>query len=104
MGAALELTTDNFKDTIATGVTLVDFWATWCGPCRMLGPVIDEIATEITDADICKVDCDTQRDIAVEYGVSSIPAIFIFKDGEIVESFTGVQSKGALTEAVKKHI
>ncbi len=103
MGAALNLNDSNFKDTIKSGVTLVDFWATWCGPCRMLGPVIDEIAGELSDADICKVDCDENRDIAAEYGVSSIPAIFIFKDGEIVESFKGVQSKDALIAAVQKH-
>lgn len=104
MGAAKELTVDNFNETIATGVTLVDFWATWCGPCRMLGPIVDEIATEITEADICKVDCDAQRDLAVEYGVNSIPAIFIFKDGKIVDSFNGVQSKADLVEAVKKNL
>ncbi len=104
MGATKELTTANFKETIATGVTLVDFWATWCGPCRMLSPIIDELATELTDADICKVDCDDNRDIAVEYGVNSIPAIFVFKDGEVVESFQGVQSKADLAAAVSKHL
>jgi len=104
MGAAKELTVDNFKETIATGVTLVDFWATWCGPCRMLSPIVDEIATEITEADICKVDCDAQRDLAVEYGVNSIPAIFIFKDGKIVDSFNGVQAKADLVAAIKKQL
>ena len=103
MGAAKQLNNDNFKETIKSGVTLVDFWATWCGPCRMLGPIIDDIATEITDADVCKCDCDENREIAAEYQVSSIPAIFIFKDGEIVESFKGVKSKDELIAAIKKH-
>ncbi|MGL4853973.1 MAG: thioredoxin [Lentisphaeria bacterium] len=105
MGAAKNLTNENFQETITSGITLVDFWATWCGPCRMLTPVIDELAEEFAGrANICKVNCDEARDIAIEYGVTSITAIFIIKDGEVVERFTGVQAKGDLVSAITKHL
>ncbi len=99
MAQYVELTTENFEATVNDGVSLVDFWAPWCGPCRMLSPVIDELATEFDGkANICKVNTDEQQDLAVKYGVRSVPTILFMKNGEIVDQVIGAQSKQALTE------
>jgi len=101
--ATKHLTKENFKETIAEGVTLVDFWATWCGPCRMIAPVIDELAADFAGkADICKVDTDAEQNIAIEYGIRAIPTIFFFKNGEVVDTVTGAQSKTVLAETLNK--
>ncbi len=100
MANVIQLNTDNFSEETSTGISLVDFWAPWCGPCKMLSPIIDQIADEVSDIKICKVDIDENSDIAVKYNVRTIPAVFILKDGEIVEQFIGVQSKQALVEAI----
>ena len=99
MGKYIELTEANFKDTIKEGVALVDFWAPWCGPCRMIAPVIDELAQEYEGkAKICKVNTDEQPAIAAEYGIRSIPTILFFKDGELVDQMVGAASKGVFEE------
>lgn len=72
---------------------LVDFWATWCGPCRMLAPVLEEVAEERQDVTVCKVDVDEERELALEYGISSIPTLLVFKNGEVVKKSIGVISK-----------
>ena len=72
---------------------LVDFWATWCGPCRMLAPVLEEVAEERQDITVCKVDVDEERELALEYGISSIPTLLVFKSGEVVRKSIGVISK-----------
>ena len=82
--------------------TLVDFWAPWCGPCRMLGPVIEEVATEAKDAKICKVNVDENPDLAGKYQINAIPALLVFKDGNVVASTMGVQSKATILEMLKK--
>lgn len=80
---------------------LVDFWAEWCGPCKMLGPVIDELAVEFEGkAKVGKVDIDSNRDAAVTYGIQSIPTILIMKNGEIANKFVGIASKDDLVEAI----
>jgi thioredoxin 1 len=99
MGKYIELTEANFKDTIKDGVALVDFWAPWCGPCRMIAPVIDELAEEYEGkAKICKVNTDEQPAIAQEFGIRSIPTILFFKDGELVDQMVGAASKGVFEE------
>ena len=89
--AALHLTTENFRREVLEyeGTALVDFWASWCGPCQMVGPIVEEIANEVTDAKICKVNVDEQPDIAGKYNVMSIPTFIVFKNGAPVKVSTG---------------
>ncbi|MBI68708.1 MAG: thioredoxin [Phycisphaerae bacterium] len=101
---ALEFTDDNFQNEVldADQPVLVDFWAEWCGPCRMLAPVIDELATEFDGkAKIGKVDIDANRDAAVNYGIQSIPSVIIFKNGEVVNKFVGISPKDELASALE---
>ena len=80
---------------------LVDFWAEWCQPCRMLGPTIDQLAEETKGKlKVGKVDIDHHRNIAMQYGIQSIPTVFLFKQGQIVKKWNGLVSKAALTEAI----
>jgi len=99
------LTDGNFNATIKKGVSLVDFWAAWCGPCRVQGPIVDEIADEIGDkANICKLDIDQHKKTAGQLGIQSIPTILIFKDGKMVQKFVGVKSKPILIKAINSYI
>lgn len=99
MAKYVELTNDNFDATIKEGVTMVDFWAPWCGPCRMLAPVIEELAEDFDGkAKVCKVNTDEEQDIAVKYGIRSIPTILFFKDGELVDQMVGASSKQVLAD------
>ena len=101
MGKYLELTAANFDETVKEGVSLVDFWAPWCGPCRMIAPVIEELAEAFDGtAKICKVNTDEEQDIAVRYGIRSIPTILFFKDGEQVDQMVGAASKQAFEEKI----
>jgi thioredoxin 1 len=103
--AVLKLNDQNFKKTIAKGVTLVDFWAPWCGPCKMVAPVVAEIADEMKDqAKIGKLNVDVSKKTASEFGIRSIPTLIVFKDGNPVQQFVGVKSKGALLKAIKSQL
>ena len=95
------LTDENFKTTIDSGVTLVDFWAQWCAPCRVQGPIIDELADEIGDkASISKLDIDHNKKTAQMLGIQSIPTLMLFKNGKVVQKFVGIKPKGQLLKAV----
>ncbi|SMP88750.1 thioredoxin [Epsilonproteobacteria bacterium SCGC AD-311-C15] len=97
MSKYVELTSANFEATLAEGVSIVDFWAPWCGPCRMIAPVIEELAEDYDGkANVCKVNTDEEQDIAVKFGIRSIPTIMFFKNGEMVDQIVGAQSKHAL--------
>lgn len=105
MGKYIELTQDNFDATVKEGISMVDFWAPWCGPCRMLAPVIDELAEEFEGkANICKVNTDEEQDLAVKFGVRSIPTILFMKDGEVVDQMVGAASKQAFADKINKLI
>jgi thioredoxin 1 len=101
MGKYLDLTAANFDESIKEGIALVDFWAPWCGPCRMLAPVIEELAEDFDGkAKICKVNTDEEQDLAVKYGIRSIPTILFFKDGELVDQMVGASSKQVLADKI----
>lgn len=95
---AMELTELNFEDEVIKSekAVLVDFWAPWCGPCQMMGPVIDEIAQEVPSAKVLKLNVDEHPALAQKYGIMSIPALKIFKGGLVVKEFVGVQPKEKL--------
>jgi len=97
------LTDTNFKDEISSGLVLVDFWAPWCGPCRMLGPIIEEIAEEVEGVTIGKLNVDENPQTAQEYQIMSIPNVILFKDGEPVETLIGLRPKEAYLEAIESH-
>ena len=106
MEKTLEITDLNFKDVISKNKTvLVDFWAEWCGPCRMIGPVIEELANEYEGkAIIGKLDVDSNQESSVKYGVRSIPTILTFKDGEIVDRQVGAVPKKTLTNVIDSQL
>ena len=100
MSNIVEVNDSNFASEVlqAPGIVLVDFWATWCGPCRMLGQFIDQIADEQRpNVKVCKVNIDDAASLAVQFNVSSVPTVIFFKGGEVAERFVGMQSKGRLT-------
>ena len=101
MGSATELTTGNFDASTKDGVTLIDFWAEWCGPCKMIGPLIEELATEYEGkATIAKVNIDNEGELAAKFNVSSIPTLLVIKDGAETKRFVGVTAKANLAEAL----
>jgi len=102
-GNVIELTDENFDETVnnTDKPVLVDFWAPWCGPCRMMAPIIEEIAENYKDqVVVCKLNTDDSRDSAMEFGISGIPTLILFKDGQIEKKWVGVTSKKNISEAI----
>lgn len=104
MSKVVHLDVDSFKSEVleGTGVVLVDFWASWCGPCKMLGPILDELSQEVT-AKIAKVNVDDYPNIAADYGIRSIPTMIVFKDGEKTDQLIGLMQKGAIKEKLEQY-
>ncbi|OIO48268.1 MAG: thioredoxin [Parcubacteria group bacterium CG_4_9_14_0_2_um_filter_41_8] len=101
MPQELTLTDQNFKDEIKQGITLVDFWAPWCGPCQQQGPIIEELAKEVENAKVGKLNVDNNQITAQEFGVMSIPTLIIFKDGNPIETLVGVHQKEDLKKKIQ---
>tara|TARA_B100001113_G_C21061251_1_gene601260 strand:+ start:449 stop:769 length:321 start_codon:yes stop_codon:yes gene_type:complete len=106
MGKALEITDSNFNDILSKNKTvLIDFWAEWCGPCRMIAPMIEELAGEYEGkAIIGKLDVDSNQESSVKFGVRSIPTLLVFKDGELVDRHVGAVPKETLSKSIDSNL
>lgn len=99
-----ELTNQTFDAAIASGLILVDFWATWCGPCRMQTPILEELSRELSgNKKIAKVNVDQERDLALKFGIQSIPTILVFQEGRLVDRLVGVRMKDELKQIMNEY-
>ena len=96
----VNLTSENFESTVMSSdiPVLIDFWASWCSPCMLLSPVVEEVAEERDDLLVCKVNADEQPELCIQFGVQSIPALFILKNGEIIDKSVGYRDKSNLLD------
>ncbi|WP_257346467.1 thioredoxin [Pseudalkalibacillus decolorationis] len=102
--AIVNVSDQSFSTETGDGLVLADFWAPWCGPCKMIAPVLEELDSEMNDkVKIVKLDVDENQETASKYGVMSIPTLMIFKNGEVVEQVVGFQPKEALVDLINKH-
>jgi len=99
-----QLDETDFRQAVAVGLTLVDFWAPWCGPCRMMGPILEQLTQRHGDVRIAKVNVDDNPELAMEFRVQAIPLLVLLKDGVEVERFVGVQPVAALSDAIQRHV
>ncbi|SEM36356.1 thioredoxin [Mesobacillus persicus] len=103
--AITHATDQNFTSETEAGTVLVDFWATWCGPCKMIAPVLEELDSDMGDkVKIVKVDVDENQETAAKFGIMSIPTLLVLKEGEVVDKVVGYQPKEALEELLTKHV
>ena len=91
-----------FDEIIKSGLTLVDFYADWCGPCKMLGPVLESVSADYPDVTFVKVNVDDNEELAAEFGIMSIPAVFMFKDGKLVHNFLGAKMEKSVKDELDK--
>ncbi len=96
-------TSEDLKGEKLNGLTLVDFWATWCGPCRMVAPIVEELAAETPDVTFAKVDVDENPDVAMGLGITSIPTLMLFKDGKLVDRLIGARPKQDIKQMIDAH-
>lgn len=101
--SSVVITMDNFKEEVSKGTILLDFWASWCGPCRMLAPVLEELS-EIHSIKIGKINVDEQGELAAQFNINSIPSLFLIKDGKIVNQTVGYQDLQSLEEFIKNEL
>ncbi len=101
--SVLHVTAENFEEEVLKSdkTVLLDFWADWCGPCKMLMPIIEDVAAEMADAKICKINVDEEPDLASKYKIMSIPTLMVVKNGEVVKTEVGVQSKSKIKEMLE---
>ena len=99
-----EINNNNFNDETKEGIVLVDFWANWCGPCKMLTPVLEQLSSEMKDVKFFKVNVDENGELAQQFRIASIPTVMIFKNGEVVDKMMGFKPKNQVEEFLKKHI
>lgn len=102
--AVIEITKDNFESEVLKSekIVLLDFWASWCGPCRMVSPIVDEIAEEMPEIKVGKVNVDEEGELALKFQVMSIPSLFVFKNGQILEQSVGAKPKNQIIEMIEK--
>jgi len=105
MSSIVHISDDNFESEVtnSNGLVLVDFWAAWCGPCKMVAPILEEIAEEMEEVSIKKMDVDQNRRVAGQFGIRSIPTLILFKDGKPVEQLIGVRPKEEIKKVIEKH-
>ena len=98
--SVLHVNKDNFQSIVkeSAKTVLVDFWASWCGPCRMIAPVLEEVAAQRPDVKVCKINVDEEQELAISYGVSSIPTLLVFKNGQVVKKSIGAIPKAQILE------
>ena len=101
--AVLTITKDNFENEVLKSdvPVLVDFWASWCGPCRMMSPIVDEIAEEVTDCKVGKINVDEEGELAQQFGIMSIPTLLVFRDGKVANQSVGVRDKAFVIDMIK---
>ena len=101
--SVLKVNNDNFEKEVLQSekTVLVDFYATWCDPCKMLSPIVDEVAEEVNDVKVCKVDIDEARDLAAKYEIMSIPTLLVFKNGNVVNNSLGLVKKEKILDLIK---
>lgn len=99
-----ELSEVDFKSTVSSGFTLIDFWAEWCGPCKMLTPILEELDLEFNNVEFYKVDADANTKLASELGISAIPTILIYKDGELISTQNGAKPKALMRKFIENAI
>ncbi len=103
----VEVTESNFEQEVlkADKPVLIDFWAVWCGPCKMIAPIVEELATELNGKlKVGKIDVDNNQQVAMKFGIRSIPTLLIFKDGKVVDQIVGAAPKKALMDKISKHL
>ncbi len=106
MSKTIELNEENFSETVgSTKPVLVDYWAEWCGPCKMVAPILEEVAVDLSDKlTVGKVDVDENQELAAQLNIMSIPTLVLFKDGEVIDQAVGALSKAQLLSFLEQHI